>query len=431
MKSNTFFQSWDEFLNNYQLYYRGLNQEGKMRFISRVESIYNNVQIIGKEDLEINDDIKILIISNLVQLTYGLKDFWLYGYEYLYIYPDAFYVQSNHEPVAGSTFQSKIIALSWKDFARDHLHAKDGKNISFSQFAKALVRTVFNGIKYDLKFGSYIDEWFSIIKKECEFKSNMNTAKHVLEEDENLPEIFARCVEIFFERPEILKKDLPITYAHLCCLLNQNPLNFTENYIYKRTDFSERNVVVPLPHEISINYKYKQWHWSYNLPLFGVSICPMIYYFIQDRQLIHTYQVFSIILMLGLICSIVFFTHLKSIYLFRKWYRLLAVSLLGFSPCLITLLLVLNQLYTYPFTSKISTHKIASFYMAEPTRGRINPQAVIFNFSDEFLIDFPKARTFKKIEKTPTHPITIFNEVKYEIRNGLIGIPILYHRETF
>ena len=162
---SAFFETWNAFLNNFQLYYRDLNNEGKIRFVSRVQSIYQNIDIIGKEGLEVTEEIKILVISNLVQLTFGLEKFWLYGYDYLYLYPDSFCVKTTQEPVAGSTFRSKIIALSWKDFAHDHLHAQDGKNISFLQFAKALIRSVLNGKNYDLKFGSYIEEWFLIIKK--------------------------------------------------------------------------------------------------------------------------------------------------------------------------------------------------------------------------------------------------------------------------
>lgn len=431
MPVSAFFEVWDSFLNNFQLYYRNLDKEGKIRFVTRVQSIYENVHIIGKDELELTEDIKILVISNLVQLTYGLEKYWLFGYEYLYLYPDSFFIKTVNEPVAGSTFQSKIIALSWKDFAHDHLHAQDGKNISLLQYAKALVRTVLNGKNYDLKFGSYLDEWFSIIKKECEYKQSRSMAQHVLEDEEDIAEVFARCTEIFFEKPAILKKELPNTYAHLCCLLNQNPLNITENYAYDINSLNSSKLAAPLPKEIHIHYKYKQWHWTYNLPLFGLSICPMVYYFIHERQLIHTYQVLSLVVVLGMVCGFIFYPFLKSIYLYNRLYTLLTVSVLGFSPCLITTLLSLNQLYAYPFTSEVSSHKIASYYQAEPNKGRLNSQSITFNFSDEFLIDYPKARTFKKFEKFPTHPLTIFNEVQYEIRRGLIGIPILYQREPY
>jgi Mlc titration factor MtfA (ptsG expression regulator) len=431
MQANAFFHTWDAFLNNFQLYYRNLDDAGKIRFVKRVESISKNVQIIGKEGLEISNDIKILVISNLVQLTFGLKNYWLFGYEYLYLYPDSFFIKTEQEPVAGSTFQSKIIALSWKDFAHDHLHAKDGKNISLSQFAIALVRTVFNGKKYDYKFASYLDEWFAIIKKECLYKQGGSMAQQVLADQDELPEVFARCTELFFEKPALFKKELPNSYAHLCCLLNQNPLNITENYSFHKSDFISNKLVVPLPSEILINYKYKQWHWAYNLPLFGITVCPMAYVLIHSNQLIHTHQVLSIVLLLGLICGVIFYQYFKNLHLFKHWYSILMVSVLGFSPIVITSLLLINQLYAYPFTSTISSHKIASYYQAEPNNGRINSQAITFNFSDDFLMEYPKARTFKQFNKFPTHPLTIFNEVRYEIRRGLIGIPILYNRETY
>lgn len=431
MPVSAFFETWNSFLNNFQLYYRDLNYEGKIRFVSRVQSIYKNVEIIGKEGLELTEEIKILVISNLVQLTFGLEKFWLYGYDYLYLYPDSFCLKTTQKPVAGSTFQSKIIALSWKDFAHDHLHAQDGKNISLLQYAKALVRTVLNGKNYDLKFGSYLEEWFLIIKKECEYKQNRGMALHIWDSNEDMAEVFARCVEIFFEKPVVLKKELPNTFAHLCCLLNQNPLNITENYSYNIKSLNSKQLAAPLPREISIHYKFKQWHWTYNLPLFGLSICPMVYYFIHERQLIHNYQVLSIVFMLGLVCGLVFYPYLKSIYLYKHLGTLLPVSILGFSPCLITAILSLNLLYAYPFTSEVSSHKIASYYQSESNNDRLNPQSITFNFSDDFLIDYPKLRTFKKLDKFPTHPLTIYNEIKYEIRRGMLGIPILYQIEPY
>jgi len=141
MKNQAFFDLWDSFLNNYHLYYRDLSDKGKKRFVNRVHSIYLNVDILGKEDLEITDEIRVLVISNLVQLTFGLKEFWLYGYDYINLYPEAFMVKSSGEAVAGSTYQTKIISLSWQDFAKDHLQAHSGKNISLAQYAQALVRT--------------------------------------------------------------------------------------------------------------------------------------------------------------------------------------------------------------------------------------------------------------------------------------------------
>ncbi|MDZ4669080.1 MAG: zinc-dependent peptidase [bacterium] len=431
MKSSLFFETWDPFLDKYHLYYRELNLEGKKRFVKRIFSIYQNVEIIGREELEINQEIEILVVSNLVQLTFGLKEFWLYGFEYIYLYPEAFFIKSTDQAVAGSTYQSKIIALSWKDFATDYLHARDGKNVSLAQYAIALVRSVLNGKKFDLKFGSYLDTWFEIVTKECLAKSDGQTMLHMGENQDDVSEVFARCTELFFEKPDVLKKELPTTFAHLCLLLNQDPTNITENYAYDRERLSKRNVLRDLPSHIQIHYKYKNWHWVYNIPFFGLSICPMVLYFITDHVLVQLKIVILVILIVGSVLGLISYSYFKQIGLFKNRLLLLASGITGFGPCLITSFLFINQIYTYPFTSNVSEHKIASFYQDKQYSNQTVSRSVTFIFSDEFLIEYPKARTFNEFKNIPSNPSTIFNGVRYDIRNGLLGLPIIYNRETY
>jgi Mlc titration factor MtfA (ptsG expression regulator) len=431
MKSSLFFETWDSFLDKYHLYYRNLDLEGKKRFIDRVQSIYTNVEIIGKEGLEVNEEIEILVVSNLVQLTFGLKEFWLYGYEYIYLYPEAFFIKSADQPVSGSTYQTKIIALSWKDFAIDHLHARDGHNVSLAQYAQALVRTVLNGKKYDLKFGSYLDTWFEIVKRECAAKADGKTIQHIGENQDDVTEVFSRCTELFFEKPDGLKKELPTTFAHLCLLLNQDTTNLAENYQYDKNRLSKRNVLKDLPNFIPINFKYKNWHWVYNIPFFGLTVCPMALYFITDELLIQTKLIVMVIVIVGIILGLLPYSYFKGLGLFKNKLLLLATGIAGFGPCLVTSFLFINQLYTYPFSSKISEHKIATFYQDKHYSNQTVSHSYTFVFSDEFLVDYPNARTFHEFKIKPNNPITIFNGVRYEIRNGLIGLPIIYNKETY
>ncbi len=431
MKNQAFFDLWDSFLNNYHLYYRDLSDKGKKRFVNRVHSIYLNVDILGKEDLEITDEIRVLVISNLVQLTFGLKEFWLYGYDYINLYPEAFMVKSSGEAVAGSTYQTKMISLSWQDFAKDHLQAHSGKNISLAQYAQALVRTVMNGKKYDLHFGSYLDTWLEIIRKECLAKSDGTAAMRLSENQDDIQFVFSKSVEMFFEKPDLFKKELPTSYAHLCLLLNQDPMNITEDYAYERERLSKSNVLVHLPPHVPITFKYKNWHWIYNLSFFGLTACPMALYLISDRHLVQTAQILILILLTGLVISVVFYKAIEQLGLFRKWWMFALNSVLGISPCLVTTLLLVNQAYAYPSTAKVSSHAIASYYQTEHYTNHTSTQIVTFNFSDEFLIDYPKARTFDEFEKKPTNKSTLFNGITYDIRNGLIGIPLIYQRELY
>lgn len=431
MKSDLFSTQWDSFLYNYHLYYRNLDETGKKRFSKRVSSILNNLVIIGKEGLQVTEEIKILVVANLVQLTFGLKNYWLYGYEYIYLYPEAFSLPNQTDSVAGSTYQQKIIALSWRNFAIDHLKANDGHNISLSQYAIALVQTVLNGKRYHPQFGSYLDTWFEIINKEIGLKTNKDGIRGLEATTENLIPTFAKCVELFFEKPAFFKKELPTSYAHFCLLLNQDPLNISENYAYQWQKLNKATLLSPLPKTIPIHYKYKDWHWLYNIPFFGIFCTPIILYHLTENLLVRTEHILIVMFLVGSVLALTFHKPLKQIYLFKNFGFLWLTAVLGFGPILVSGLLTINQIHGYAFSSNYSKHSIASFYLKEINNNPKELQQIVFNLSDDFLIDFPKARTFEIISQTPTNKLTFFNEIGYEIRHGLIGIPIVTKRELF
>ncbi len=431
MNVDLFSTQWESFLYDYHLYYRNLDQEGKKRFIKRVQSILKNLVIIGKEGLQVTEEIKILVVANLVQLTFGLKKYWLYGYEYIYLYPETFSLPNQTEAVAGSTYQQKIIALSWRNFAIDHLKANDGHNISLSQYALGLVQTVLNGNSYDSKFGSYLDTWFEIINKEIGLKTNKDGIGGIESTTENLKQTFAKCVELFFEKPAFFKKELPTSYAHFCLLLNQDTLNISENYAYNWERQNKINVLSPLPKLIPIHYKYKDWHWLYNLPFLGVFSTPLLVFYLTQNLLVRTEYILLVMFLVGSILAITFYKPLRQIYLYKNFGWLYLSAVLGFGPILVCGLLSINQIHGYAFSATYSKHPVASYYLKEMPNNPQEKQEVVFNFSDNFLIDFPKARTFDFNSQPLTNKLTFFNEIGYEIRHGLIGIPIVTKRELF
>ncbi len=431
MPDNLFYDTWSAFLDNYHLYYRNLGQKAKLRFLKRVNSIYHNVEIIGKDGLEVTEDIKILVVSNLVQLTFGLKEYWLYGYDYIHLHPEAFALPKSGELVKGSTYNSKIIALSWQHFAFDHLHPQFGRNISLAQYALALLRTVFNGKHYDLHFGSYIDTWFDIIKKECELKNSSSEYQRFNENAEDLSYVFSQCVELFFEKPEVLKKDLPTTYAHLCLLLKQDPSNSFEDYGYDNMRLSKNNLIINLPKHIAIHYKYKNWHWLYNFSFFGLSLCPLVMYYQIDMLLIRPIELFTFGTICSIIISVCLYKPMKNIGIFDHYWVVLLNCFLGYIPVLITVLITINNLISLPSTSQKSKHEIITYYLDESYVNRERSNPITFVLQNNFFNEFPNARTFESFDKKPLNNHNFFNGIEYDIRKGCLGIPIIYRRELY
>lgn len=425
-----FFEKWDSFLYKFNLYYRNLNEEGRIKFNKRLKELASTILVVGKENLQITDEIKIILLSYIVQLTYGLKNFKLQGFEHIYLYPDEFFSKKSEESLKGATYTSKIIALSWRHFAEEYLQACDGNNVGLHQLALALSRTVSNGRNYDLSFGSYLDKWFEIASAETKQKANIANDFFADLNIEDRKQFFAKSVECFFEIPEQLRLKLPNTYAHLSLLLNQDLLNSSDNYSYKKERFNNLHLVSHLPQKIKKTFKYRDWHWSYNIVFLGLLLSPIFFYFLLHNVAINLQQLLYAIIIGGIVASGLFYSLFKEMELFTSYKLFLVYCMLGLAPVFLLISLSLNLFINYP-EKKISIHQIESVnrnYYYDSSGNAVALKSITFYFGDQFLNDFPFLRTFES-DEIPSGIISHHTQVLYEITTGLFGIPVIKNKK--
>ena len=418
-------QVWNV-LEKYNLYFRNLSQKGKLKFIKRVLSFEKEMAVIGK-GISITDDMRLILYSYITQLTFGLNDYFLSGYDYINVYPDSFSLKNNDEFSDGVTYNNKIIGISWKKFSEGHLLVADGENLFFYQLGIALVQSVNNGAAFDQHFGSYIDNWFDVFKKESKGKSQV---LNIIGNNNELDFVFAKLVEIFFEKPLTFQQEMPNTFAHLCLLLNQNPLQIDQDYDYKMEFFNTENLIYSLPKKVKKTYKYNSSHWSYYLPLFtGVFVFIFIFH-VMEFVVINWTEIFSIVLIVSVLTAIVTYKKIKEKAIYYNFIEYWVIHLLGFVP--IGFLLVVTSGLWINFNPKVSIHEIESIDINEIRTRRQGKQieSFTFYFKDGFLNNYPTTRTIDIDHNEMYQNVQLPAKMKFTICNGIAGFDIIKNKEV-
>lgn len=205
-------------------FYQKLPLKSQKKFIDRVGEFIYTKEFIGKNGLEITDEIRILISSAAIQVTFGLEKFLFDGFEKIYVYPENFYSRINKSYHKGEVNLSGAIVFSWEDFKSGFDISNDNFNLGLHEMAHALRFDKFRNPDFDEFFFEYYEKFLAIGR--VEFLRIKNGGASYLRNyaGSNAEEFFAVCVEHFFESPEEMKQRLPDLYRHLCILLNQDPI---------------------------------------------------------------------------------------------------------------------------------------------------------------------------------------------------------------
>ncbi|MDC1395759.1 zinc-dependent peptidase [Bacteroidia bacterium] len=211
-------------------YYKHLSKEGKVKFISRLIHLFPKKQFVGREGENITLEKKIIILSALVQLTFGLKKYVLPRFEVIAIYPSDFYSRLLDVQVKGLTFSRGHILLSWFDTLKGFYKPKDNLNLAIHEWSHALVidHSHDTSKRMYATLNTRSDDLQSYYH---DIKSNKDMYPYLREYGfTNEHEFFAVCAEHFFETPEEFIREMPDVYVIFTALLNQNPLNRSNDY---------------------------------------------------------------------------------------------------------------------------------------------------------------------------------------------------------
>jgi len=202
--------------------------------MSRVLEFMEDKYFVGREGLIITDEIKLLISASAIQLTFGLRDYKISHLHTINVFPRVFYSKLFETHFKGLSTQGGVLSLSWNDFKEGYSDDHDRLNLGLHELAHALNIDLDEDGNFDRHFSDAFERWKErAVDEFLKLKQGQITFLRSYG-SRNMHEFFAVCIEHFFELPEEFKRQLPRLYWDLASVLNQDPANITQDYLFKK-----------------------------------------------------------------------------------------------------------------------------------------------------------------------------------------------------
>jgi Mlc titration factor MtfA (ptsG expression regulator) len=214
-----------QILVNQFVFYKKLSSKHQRFFEHRVASFIKDKTFVGREEVVVTDEMKVLISSTAVMLTFGFRDFYIGLVSTIFIYPNEFYSSMNETYHKGE-FNPKLetLVLSWKDFLQGYDIETDKINLGIHEFAHAIH---LNSIKErDVSstiFSDSFKELTDLLAKEENLRKTLTESRYFRDYAyTNQYEFLAVIIETFIESPSDFKSQFPEIYDKTKQMLNFN-----------------------------------------------------------------------------------------------------------------------------------------------------------------------------------------------------------------
>jgi len=212
----------NDILKNHFIFFNKLSEKDKAFFEHRVASFINDKDFIGR-GIQITEEMKILVASTAVMLTFGFRDFYIGLIQKIVVYPDKFYSKTNKNYHKGE-FNPKLktLVISWADFKTGYEKPKDNINLGIHEFVHAIHLNSLN--ERDISstiFTDTFEELTELLAKNHLLRDEL-TQSHYLRNYAftNQFEFLAVTIETFIESPQDFKLQFPEVYYKIRQMLN-------------------------------------------------------------------------------------------------------------------------------------------------------------------------------------------------------------------
>lgn len=234
-----FFQMWyqifppsiplefDFLLTAYSEYYRDLDYQNKQRFLKRLALLLKFIRFIPKDLPNVTAEMKIIIGSAIIQITFGIDTFLMRHFERIYVMPRMYRFRNFKEPFLGHVdFKEKVICFSWEDVQTGFQIPDDAVNVALHEMAHVWEMEHKIGGDFQKIFNQKDwHNWEAVAEKKLKLIQNGEHKFLKSYGGKNMKELFAVCVEAFFEQSEAFYEQLPELYFTMVNLLQQDPMN--------------------------------------------------------------------------------------------------------------------------------------------------------------------------------------------------------------
>jgi len=218
-------QEYHEIMMLYSTYYQMLDPVLQEKFRLRLYRLLNTLAFGSMQIPVITREMRVVIGSAIIKITLGLDNYLPTRFTNVIVLPRRYMYPGYGEPFLGHTdHNTNTIYFSWADVQHGYLVPDDAVNVALHEMAHVLEAE--NGF-HEL-FTNFFDrfDWvrwaeLAVQKMDIIRKGNNLFLKNY--GGHNMMEMFAVCVEAFFEQPIAFRTYLPEIYTTMVDLLKQDP----------------------------------------------------------------------------------------------------------------------------------------------------------------------------------------------------------------
>ena len=203
-------------------FYKKLNNKQKDYFEHRLVKFIRTYDFIERDNFQITPEIKVLVASSYIKLTFGMRRYLSTTFDKIVIYPSVFYsiiTKQYHKGEFNPSF--KAIVFSWEDFLLGDVVLNDNLNLGIHEFTHALT---FHGQKSKDVSARIFYKLFKEITAFMDDENNIDVIRNSNYFREygltNKLEFVAIIMEHFFETPDDLQNKFPELYIKIQVMLN-------------------------------------------------------------------------------------------------------------------------------------------------------------------------------------------------------------------
>jgi Mlc titration factor MtfA (ptsG expression regulator) len=220
----------------FPLYLR-LPDELQRKLAGHIQVFLNEKDIVGRNGLEINDKISVLIAAQACLLILNRPGNYYPGFRSILVYPDTYVASSTRtegmlhitstSARAGESWRRGPVVLAWDHVLQGARDSRDGHNVVMHEFAHKLdeENAAMDGLPLLPTPGQY-KQWSQVLNADFSVQQQKlaDGAKDVVDSygATSPAEFFAVVTETFFEKPHQLEHQHPQLYEQFkqCYLLD-------------------------------------------------------------------------------------------------------------------------------------------------------------------------------------------------------------------
>ena len=204
-------------------FYRNLSEIRKKYFRHRVRAFIENYQFVGREGLEVTEEMKIKIAATDVMLTFGMRNYLPDLFEVIIIYPDIFESRNGEYHKGEFNPAARAVVFSWKDFQEGIEFDSNNLNLGLHEFAHVLHISSVGRRRLGSSSAIYSD-MFAKIAQYVAVPANRDKITHSAYFRDyaytNQYEFMAVVFESFFETPSEFRQRLPELFTMVSRMIN-------------------------------------------------------------------------------------------------------------------------------------------------------------------------------------------------------------------